>query len=87
MENHIKRLLYLYEYNNKKNNSIIKEEVDLFLNESYEFNSLSIDEKSLGTSWTKEKFFNRVKNWLFFGDMKLDPKNLVFINWLVLVVI
>lgn len=54
----------------------------MFLNESYEFNSLSIDEKniiynifkssyekSLGTSWTKEKFFNRAKNWLFFGDM------------------
>jgi hypothetical protein len=49
---------------------------------SYEFNNISEEEqdkiynifknsyeKSVGTSWTKEKFFGRAKNWIFFGDM------------------
>jgi hypothetical protein len=50
-------------------------------NESYDFSGLSDDkkehiynvfkdsyEKSSGTSWSKDKFYDRAQNWLFFGD-------------------
>jgi hypothetical protein len=51
------------------------------INESYDFNGLSDDkkehiynvfkdsyEKSSGTAWSKDKFYDRARNWLFFGD-------------------
>lgn len=51
------------------------------INESYNFSSLSDDkkehiynvfkdsyEKTTGNAWSKDKFYSRAQNWLFFGD-------------------
>jgi len=63
-----------YIIKNLKSN--LKEEIKIFSNLNSDHQEKLFDlfkksyEKSIGTSWTKDKFYGRAKNWLFFGDDK-----------------
>ena len=71
----------LKQKNLEKVNQFLLERKKLLLEDEFYFNSLPDDKKesiyntftksyetSVGTSWSKDKFYSRAYNWLFFGD-------------------